>query len=179
MKHWFNHSLLLAAVALMLPVSAFADAETFTTFDIIIENNPVVSDLSPEIMTPISKGQVGFHLMNNTGEALFFNDGTNSTYIPVVSNTTVVAPYEPGQEYKVTDMEGNMVAKWHVGDAKPITANVTPATAEQFAEWGSKLQQVIENQKVTYQEPPAKPEPRYYTQSSRRHHASDTIRGYW
>jgi len=177
MKQWFSYSLLLAAVAMIVPVSAFADADTVATYNITIENNPVVSDLSPEMMTPISKNQVAFHIINNTGRVLYFPDAGENAYIPVVSNNTITVPYTQGQEYKVMDMDGNMVAKWHLGDAKPITANVTPATAEQFAEWHSKLQEVIENQKVSYQEPPSKPEPRYYTKSSSR--VSHTIRGYW
>lgn len=178
MKKWVNYSLLLAAVAMIVPVAAFAEpADTVATYNITIENNPVVSDLSPEMMTPISKNQVAFHIINNTGKVLYFPDAGENAYIPVVSNNTVTVPFTPGQEYKVMDTDGNLVAKWHLGDAGPIKANVSSVTAEQFAEWDSKLQEVIENQKVSYQEPPSKPEPHYYTKSA--HRVSHIVRGYW
>jgi hypothetical protein len=110
---------------------------------------------------------------------LYFPDAGDRAYIPVVSNNTLTVPFTPGQEYKVTDLDGNLVAKWHLGDAPPIKANVVSATKEQFAEWGSKLQQVIENQQVAYVEPPSKPEPHYYTKHYYHRNSKHTVRGFW
>lgn len=179
MSRWFNSSLLLAVVAAVtLPVSSFAaDEPPYATFEIKVENNPTVSEVSPMVTEPITKDMVAFHITNNTGKALYFNNGNENEFIPLVSHGTVYAPYSPGMEYKVMDGEGNTVATWHLGEAKIASSSMASASASQFAAWGNTLQQVIENQKVTYQEPPAKPEPRYYERSQTR--VSDTVRGFW
>lgn len=185
MNRWFKRTVCLAAmVAATVPALAFAeDSPPYATFPIKIESNPVASDLSPIVAAPITKDTVAFHIMNNTGKQLFFNNGKDSEYVPLVSNATVEAPYAPGMVYKVADAEGNLIASWHIDDAKIQKANVSSASASDFASWGNTLQQVIENQKVTYQEPPAKPEPRYYTSSgganSRAESRRTVVRGFW
>lgn len=181
MSHWFKSSLLLAVlVAVAVPVASFAaDEPPYATFDITVESNPAVSEVSPMVTTPITKDMVAFHIVNNTGKALYFNNGDENSYIPLVSNTTVNAPYAAGREYKVVDAEGNTVATWHLGQSQAASTSMASASSSQFAAWGSTLQQVIENQKVSYQEPPAKPEPHYYEKSQPQPRISDTVRGFW
>lgn len=181
MNRSLKSSLWLAVLAAVtVPMSAFAaDAPPYATFEITVEPSKVASEVSPVVTTPITKDTVAFHIINNTGKALYFNNGDADSYIPLVSNNTVEAPYALGKEYKVLDAEGNTVATWHLGQAQVASASASSASASEFAEWGSTLQRVIENQKVTYQEPPAKPEPHYYGQSSRSTRVSDTVRGYW
>jgi hypothetical protein len=179
MNHRIKRSLWLAILAAAIaPMAAFAaDAPPYATFEIKVEESPIVSEVSPVVTSPITKDTVAFHIVNNSGKALYFNNGEADSFVPLVSNSTVEAAYAPGKEYKLMDGEGNMVATWHLGEAAIKSSGMQSASASEFAEWSSKLHQVIENQKVTYQEPPAKPEPHYYEKSSPR--VSDTIRGYW
>ena len=161
---------LSALVALSLPMSAFAEGP-YATFDIKVEVSPVVH-------TSITKDQVQFHILNNTGKQLYFVNGQQQSYIPVVSNSTVTAPYQVGQQYQLVDGEGHSVAKWNLDNVTIGVPNVASASQSQFSQWGSSIQQVIENQKVSYQEPPAKAEPHYY-QSKSATRTSEVIRGYW
>ncbi len=181
MNRFFKGALLAAAVAVaMVPANVFAEGGPYATFEIKVNPNPSVSNLSPAIVEPITKDQVSFHIINNTGKALFFN-GNDGQYIPLVSNNTVTVPYKAGEAYKVVDADGATVAEWDLnGRMEGQVPNVSSASKEQFAAWGSTLQQVIENQKVAYQEPAAKPEPRYYeSRSSRSASSGTTVRGYW
>ncbi len=181
MNRFFKGALLAAAVAVaMVPANVFAEDGPYATFEIKVNPNPTVSNLSPAIVEPITKEQVSFHIINNTGKALFFN-GDEGQYIPLVSNNTVTVPYKAGDAYKVVDSDGATVAEWDLnGRIEGQVPNVSSASKEQFAAWGSTLQQVIENQKVAYQEPAAKPEPRYYEgRSSRSASNGTTVRGYW
>lgn len=179
MNHWLKAGFVLAVVVcLVKPGAALADDGPFATFNIKVENNPTVSDVSPALSTPITKDKVAFHIENNTGHPLYFGDA-NKEYIPIISNSTVTAPYAPGMEYKVMDEAGNTVATWTLG-GKSHTANVSSASSEQFATWGQTLQTVIANQRVSYQEPPAKPEPRYYGgHTPSRVSSGSVIRGFW
>ncbi len=181
MNRRFKSSLWLAVLAAVtVPMSAFAaDAPPYATFEITVEPSQVASEVSPVVTAPITKDTVAFHIVNNTGKALYFNNGEADSFIPLVSNGTVEAAYAPGKEYKLVDADGNTVATWHLGQSPVASANASSVSASEFAEWGSTLQRVIENQKVSYQEPPAKPEPHYYERSSSSRRVSDTIRGYW
>lgn len=182
MNHFLKGALLAAVVAVsMVPAGAFADEGPYATYHIKLEPNPKASDYTPAVTTPITKDHVAFHIVNNTGKALFFN-GNEGEYIPLVSNNTVTVPYKAGDEYKVVDADGNTVANWNLnGNSNAESSAASSASKEQFAAWGSTLQQVIENQKVAYQEPPAKPEPRYYESNSTRSAQSSgtVVRGYW
>lgn len=184
MNRFFKGAILAAAVA-MVPLGAFAEGGPYATFEIKLDQSSKFTDLSPTLAAPITKDHVAFHIVNNTGKALFFNNNEGE-YIPLVSNNTVTVPYQSGDEYKVVDADGNTVATWNLnGNKNRHVANVTSASQEQFAAWGSTLQQVIENQKVSYQEPPADPEPYYYGSRPAKQTASKTttrktiIRGYW
>jgi hypothetical protein len=185
MSHVLKRALALGAlVAVSLPVMAFAAEGPFATFNIKVENTATVSEVSPVVTTPITKDQVQFHIINNTGKALYFANGQEQSYIPVVSNDTVTASYMPGQQYKVVDVDGHTVAQWNLDNAKVASANVSSASQAQFSQWGSTIQQVLENQKVSYVMPPAKAEPHYYTGGSSRsvsngHYGNKVIRGYW
>jgi len=191
-----KHALTLGVLAAMsLSMSAFAMEGPYATFDIKVENTAVDSDVSPMVTMPITKDQVQFHIINNTDKPLFFMNGANGqgqSYVPLVSNSTVTVPYQPGQEYKLVDADGKTVAKWNLENrmAKPQVANVMSASPSQFAEWGNTLQQVMENQKVSYQALPTKMEPHYYTKhhpmkrsighnKPSSHTAHRLIRGYW
>lgn len=189
MTNVFKRALLLGAlVAVSLPVAAFAAEGPYATFDIKVEPTAVDSEVSPVVNAPITKDQVQFHIINNTGKALYFSNGQEQSYIPVVSNNTVTAPYTPGQEYKVVDGEGHTVAKWNLEGGRMAASSASGASQAQYAAWGDTIQQVLANQKVSYQEPPAKAEPHYY--SVARHEAVQhrtavrpashrVIRGYW
>jgi hypothetical protein len=187
MSHVLKRALALGAlVAVSLPAMAFASEGPYATFNIKVEDTAAVSEVSPVVTSPITKDHVQFHIINNTGKALYFANGQEQSYIPVVSNNTVTAPYAPGQQYKVVDGDGHTVAQWNLEGGKVATANVNSASQAQFAQWGSTLQQVLENQRVSYVEPPAKAEPHYYTTGSHsrtvsyHHHSSHkVIRGYW
>jgi hypothetical protein len=184
MSTLLKRALMLGAlVAISLPVLAFADNEgPFASFDIKVESTAVDSELSPMVKDPITKDQVQFHIINNTGKQLFYVNGPDQqTYVPIISNSTVTVPYHPGQQYQLVDAEGHSVAKWNLDNSKMGATSVAGASQAQFSQWGSTLQQVIENQKVTYQEPAAKPEPRYSSNYSAKSGArtSDVVRGYW
>jgi hypothetical protein len=179
MKHLLKSGLALAAIVCMTQSAmVMADEGPYATFNIKVENNPTISDVSPALTQPITKDKVAFRIENHTGRALYFEDN-DKEYIPVVSNDTVTAPYAPGKEYKLVDADGNTVATWTLG-GKTYQANAASATAEQFAAWSQSLQTVIANQKVTYQEPPAKMEPNYNeTHTIRSTSSGDVVRGYW
>lgn len=181
MNRFLKGALLAAAVTVAMVPAVFADdAGPYATFHIKLEPNPASSDASPAVTEPITKDHVAFHIVNNTGKALYFNNNEGE-YIPLVSNNTVTVPYHTGDVYKVVDTDGNTVATWNLNGNASSASSVSSASKEQYAAWGNTLQQVIENQKVAYQEPPAKAEPRYYeSHSSHSHTASKTvIRGYW
>jgi hypothetical protein len=179
MKHLLKGGLALAAVVCMTQSNVvMADEGPYATFNIKVEKTSTVSDLSPALVHPITKDKVAFHIENHTGRALYF-EGNAKEYIPVVSNDTVIASYVPGQEYKLVDTAGNTVATWTLG-GKTYRTNVTSATSGQFAAWGETLQTVIANQKVSYQEPAAKPEPRYYeTHTTHTTSSGEVVRGFW
>jgi hypothetical protein len=169
----------------MLAVSGFslahaADDRTYLTFPIRIEKNPVASSTSPSTISPITKDHVAFNIINNTGEALYFT-GSEKEYVPVVSHTTVIAGYSPGQQYQVVDADGKAVASWTLGDKVISASGASSASADQFKAWEETLQSVIANQKVSYVEAPRKPEPSYeaHSQSSARSTQGEIIRGYW
>lgn len=174
----------ILAMVSMLSIGLFSTVQaanegSYRTFPIRIEKNPVVSSITPELTTPITKDKVAFNIINHTGRALYFA-GTEKEYVPVVSNTTVLADYTPGHEYQVVDENGKTVASWTLGD-KIVTASAASASSEQFAAWEQTLQSVIANQKVNYVEGPAKAEPSYEAQSkpSTRTSQGEIIRGYW
>jgi hypothetical protein len=167
-----------ALVAVSLPALAFAVDGPYASYDVKVESTAVDTEVTPTGTFPITKDKVQFHIINNTGKVLYFSDGKEQSYIPVVSNSTVTTAYNAGQEYKVTDDQGVTVAKWNLDNRKVGVPNVTSASQSQFSQWSTSLQQVIENQKVSYQEPPAKPEPHYYT-STPAAHTSGVVRGYW
>lgn len=188
MANVLKRALLLGAlVAVSLPVAAFAADGPYATFDIKVESTAVDSEVSPVVSAPITKDHVQFHIINNYGQPLYFVNGQEHSYVPVVSNSTVTAPYAPGQQYSVVDGDGHTVAKWNLDNGKLNSASsVGGASQSQFAQWGSTIQQVLDNQKVSYQAPPAKAEPVYYTQAHKpmvTHHATHTahriIRGFW
>src|SRR5690349_20374847 len=115
MSHVLKRALALGALgAVSLPLVAFAAEGPYATFDIKVENTAAVSEVSPVVTSPITKDQVQFHIINNTGKALYFANGQEMSYIPVVSNNTVTAPYTPGQQYKVVDVDGHTVAQWNL-----------------------------------------------------------------
>ncbi len=177
MNNTFKHVLSVGALAaLSLPLMAFAEGP-YATFEIKVESAAVESEVSPVVSSPITKCHVQFHILNNTGKQLYFVNGQAQSYIPVVSNNTVTAPYQVGQQYQLVDAEGHSVAKWNLDNVKIGVPNVASASQSQFSQWGSTIQQVIENQKVSYQEPPAKAEPHYYESNTTR--TSGVIRGYW
>ncbi len=179
MNRFFKGAILAAAVAVaMVPAGAFAEGP-YATFEIKLEENPKASDYTPVLTAPITKDQVAFHIVNNTGKSLFFNSNEGE-YIPLVSNNTVTVPYKAGEEYKVVDIDGNTIAQWNLnGSAQSQSSSVASASQAQFEQWGSTLQQVISNQKVAYQEPAAKPEPRYYETRSSNTSSRTVVRGYW
>ncbi len=183
MKSVFKN-LMAAALFATLAVSVAVRAEEgpFATFPIRIENNPVTTDVSPNVAEPITKNQVAFNIVNNTGRALYFED-TQKTYIPVVSHTTVVTTYAPGQTYKVSDADGKTVATWSLGN-QSFASSSASASSEQFAAWETSLQQVIANQKVSYVEPPKEAEPAYREATKTTTVKSSTttgttVRGFW
>lgn len=183
MNRFLKGAFLAASVAVaMSSAGAFAADGAYATFDIKLEPNPQVSEVSPVVSTPITKDHVAFHIINNTGKALYFNSNEGE-YIPLVSNNTVTVPYQAGDSYKVVDAEGNTVATWNLnGNGAAKTTTVASASQDQFAQWGNTLQQVISNQKVSYQEPPAKPEPQYYQSkggASSQTASKTVIRGFW
>lgn len=182
MNRFLKGALLAAAFTVAMVPAVFADGPPYATFNIKLGQNPAANaDLSPTLAEPITKDHVAFHIMNNTGKELFFNSNNNEgQYIPLVSNNTVTVPYHAGDEYKVVDADGNVVATWNLNGNGSNAAVASSASQEQYAAWGNTLQQVIENQKVAYQEPPAKAEPRYYEGRPAHHTSSKTvIRGYW
>lgn len=188
MKSWLKSLFLLAVVSAVGQTSqSFADDNSYATFHIVIEDNPQVSEVSPVVTSPITRNQVAFHIVNHTSKALYFANGDQSNYIPLVSNNTVTVPYKAGEQYKVVDGQGQTVAVWNLnGGAATSNASSSQssASASQYSEWSSQLQRVIENQKVTYQEPVAKAEPHYYEQSSSKRASSNAqqktvVRGYW
>lgn len=200
MVNWLKRSFLLASlVALTVPGLASAqDAPPYATFDIKLGNainTDHVLKVTPEVSSEITKDTVAFHIFNNTGKEIYFVDGDQKQYIPLVSHNTVQASYYPGKEYMVFDMEDNAVASWTLGDAPVASANVTSASATDFSDWSQKLGQVIQNQQVTYEVAPAKPEPHYYNSTSSQQAApaavepaaapsypaqqNKVIRGYW
>jgi len=177
-----------ALFALSLPAVALAAEGPYATFDIKVESTAADSEVSPVVTSPITKDQVQFHIINNTGKALYFSNGNEQSYIPVVSNSTVTAPYTVGREYKVVDGDGHTVAKWNLNGGKSTASSVSSASAEQYTQWGNTIQQVLANQKVSYVEPAAKSEPHYYYAASKPvfhvKTASHTtthrvIRGFW
>lgn len=182
MNRFLKGALLAAVVAVsMVPANVFAEENPYATFRIKLEPNPASSEVSPVVTGPITKQQVAFNIVNNTGKPLFFNSNEGE-YIPLVSSSTVTVPYKMGDEYKVVDTDGNTVAQWNLNGNQGQAASVSSASKEQFAAWGNTLQQVIENQKVAYQEPPAKTEPNYYQSRSSRSAQSSSgtvVRGYW
>ncbi|WP_373532040.1 hypothetical protein [Vampirovibrio sp.] len=182
MNHFLKGALLAAVVAVsMVPANVFADENPYATFRIRLEPNPASSDYQPAVNEPITKKQVAFQIVNNTGKSLFFNS-REGEYIPLVSQSTVTLPYQPGEEYKVVDTDGNTFAQWNLNRSQSEATSVSSASKEQFTAWGNTLQQVIDNQKVAVQEPPAKSEPNYYqSHSSTTSHSSSgtVVRGYW
>ena len=188
MSTLYKRALLLGAlVAASMPTLAMAADGPYATFDIKVEATKVESEVSPVVTSPITKDQVQFHIINNTGKALYFANGQEHSYIPVVSNSTVTAPYAAGQVYSVVDGDGHTVAKWNLDNNKVASANVSSASQSQFSAWGNTIQQVLDNQKVSYQEPPAKAEPHYYSSSTKTEFHSKpatrsahrVIRGFW
>jgi hypothetical protein len=176
MNHWLKTAFVLAAVVCLgKPAFVMADDGALATFNIKVENNPTISDLSPEMSTPITKDKVAFHIENNTGHALYFAGNSDKEYVPVISNTTVTASYAPGQEYKLVDEAGNTAATWTLG-GKDYSAHGASASAEQFASWQQTLESVIANQQVSYQEPLSKSEPRYFEKHNRN---GSVVRGFW
>ena len=167
-----------ALMAMSASGLAFADSEgPYATFDIKLESTAAASEVHPMVTAPITKDKVQFHIINNTGKPVFFARGQEQSYIPLVSNNTVTVDYAPGSEYMVVDGEGHTVAKWNLDNRMVGVPSVSSASQSQFEEWGSTLQQVIANQKVSYQES-AKSEPHYYN-SKPTSRTSDVIRGYW
>lgn len=180
MSTLLKRALMLGAlVAVSLPALAFAVDGPYASYDIKVERTAAASEVTPTGTFPITKDKVQFHIINNTGKALYFSNGTEKSYIPVVSNSTVTTAYVPGQEYKVVDDAGQTVAKWNMEQQRVGATSASSVSQSQFSQWESSLQQVIQNQKVTYQEPPAKPEPHYYTSTPAAPSTSGVVRGYW
>ena len=169
---------LSALVVVAQATAVFAEEAPYTTFNIRVEENPVQTQIDPALTQPVGKDQVAFRIQNNTNKALFFMNGDQKTYIPVVSESTVQLPYST-QQYKVVDDSGNTVTSWYLGPYEPKMANVESASQAEFEQWGQKLQQVIasaQNRTVHYSY--NKEEAAPYGGHSRSQRGK-TIRGFW
>jgi hypothetical protein len=176
--------LVLGLVCVSFNVAAMAEEAPFATFGIRLENTAAQTK-EPVVTTPITKNTVSFHIENNTGKAVYFVNGNEKEYIPVVSNATVTAPYSK-EPYKVVDSEGKTVASWRLSQEAVEKANVNSASKEQFARWGEQIQQVLQsaqNRSFSYENTTSyesKAEPSVSRASVRqpvKKHA--VIRGYW
>jgi hypothetical protein len=100
MKHFIKQSFLAAVVtSLSLSGMAFAQNEApYATFDVKLGstiNTDYVVKVTPEMPSEITKDTIAFHIFNNTGKEVYFVDGEDKQYIPLVSQNTVFAGYTP------------------------------------------------------------------------------------
>ena len=138
-------ALLASSLVVLSGLSAFAADAPFVTYNVDLEANGVHMDAAPVPTAGVTKENVAFRIVNNSGRAAYFVNGTERTYVPVVSQTTVTVPYTANQAYKVVDESGNTLASWHLQGGQVQQPTVQSASAEQYSEWGQRLQGVIEN----------------------------------
>jgi hypothetical protein len=159
--------------------SAFAEEAPFATFHIQLENNQAQSMVNPVITSPVTKGQVAFRILNNTGKQAYFVDNQDNRYIPMVSENTVTIPYVEGEQYKVVDQDGKTIATWQLQNAQSSMQIASSSeTKAKYEDWSQRIQKVIQSNQVvatsTYQQS---------TQDAQTHSSEQTegttVRGFW
>ncbi len=164
--------------------AAFAEQAPFATYNVVLDTPfPRLESSNPILAEPPAKSNVAFRIQNNTGKALYFVGNNEKQYIPVVSERTVTTPYST-EDFKAVDEAGNTVATWRLQGGQVQEAKIKSATEAEFAEWGRKLQGVIEsaqNRTVSYssyqsQQPAAAASA---APSAPADEAGTTVRGYW
>ncbi|HEY9745848.1 MAG TPA: hypothetical protein V6C99_06480 [Oculatellaceae cyanobacterium] len=169
-------------VAAVVPSIAFSEEAPFATYNIRLESTSVQTKAEPVVSSPITKGVVAFRIENNTGKAVYFVNGNQKQYIPVVSNSTVIAPYSQ-EAYRVVDNQGQLVAEWTLDAAASQQSVAASASQAQFERWGEQIQQVLEasrNRTVSFEQESKPAAAVMYTKTAKPAVSRNTvIRGYW
>ncbi len=160
---------------------ALAVENPYVTYQVVYDNQPV-NNRVPVLADPASKDHIAFQVINNSSQAVYFEGSGVKEYIPLVSQNTVVVPFDPNARYRLVNAQGEEVLSWQLMSMQGQSSGVMNASAEQHAQWSSELQAIIRrNQNVVVQEyrqndpqrsnpaPAWQPEP----QQPR------VIRGYW
>lgn len=160
---------------------ALAVESPYVTYQVVYDNQPV-NNRVPTLADPASKDRIAFQVINNSSEAVYFEGSGVKQYIPLVSQNTVVVPYDPNARYRLVNSRGEEVLSWQLMSMQGQSSGVMNASAEQHAQWSSELQSIIRrNQNVVVQEyhqndpqrnnpaPAWQPEPRQ----------RQVIRGFW
>lgn len=159
---------------------AMADAP-YITYKVVYDNHPV-NNRVPVFADPASKGQVAFQVINNSSEAVYFEGNGVREYVPVISENTVIVPYDPNTRYRLVNKQDKEVLSWQLMSSQGQTSGVMNASAEQHAQWSSELQSIIRrNQNIVvqeYRQEESRPVRRSWPEPAPQQ-APKVIRGFW
>jgi len=163
-----------AVIAGLLFFTAYAYADDssppYATYKIVVESNSRLSQ-APTALKPITKDHVSFQIVNNTRGVIYFVNGDQKLFIPMVSENTVTVPYSPSEnpEYKIMDEAGTVLLRWKLNYPVQNQVTVSSTSQELFSQWEQSIQSVLEatrNRSVLESSSPQKSEPVYNESSS-------------